>query len=375
MGKNVNYTPEQKQVIIDMRQEGYTFAEISKHFWEEFEVEKSAQNLSAIHRYIIKDSPDRETAKSFIESRRKQKQNTELRRKQRILMDEQIVYEEVLKEIKKGLSRLEIPPIPPNPVCTKKSEVDHATLVLSDFHVGLLTRIHNSDIAEKKLSKIINHFIKKCRRLKPKKIVLACIGDFIENTGMHKGQEYSTDLMLGEQVSECIRLFWHYVYKPLIELKIPTTTIVIAGNHDRPTKDKQCNDIGKAYLTRPIFEAMIMLCENYNHMKFHLEDGVYCVVDGCLYEHGDYAKGLLSIKGSLAHMARRQGQCGVKITRFIHGHLHTEAIFNNGDIISNGTLGAGNAFGEAIGFNTQRSSQAYRFEYDNGHVEAGFFTA
>jgi hypothetical protein len=375
MGKNVSYTPEQKQVLIDMRQEGYTFGEISKHFLEEFDVVKNAQNLCSTYKYITKEAPDRETAKSFIESRRKQKQNTELRRKQRILMDEQIIYDDILKEIKKGLSALEIPPIPVEFMDTLKSEVEQATLVLSDFHIGLFTKIHNSKKAEKKLAKIVNHFIKKCKRLRPKKIVLACIGDFIENTGMHKGQEYSTDLMLGEQVSECIRLLGQYVYKPLIKLGIPTLSVVVAGNHDRASKDKQCNDIGKAYLTRPIFESMIMLCEGYDHMKFHLEDGVFCVVDGCLYEHGDFAKGLLSIKGSLAHMARRQGQCGVKVTRFIHGHLHTEAIFNNGDIISNGTLGAGNPFGEAIGFNTQRSSQAYRFEYSNGHVEAGFFTA
>lgn len=374
MAKNESYTPEQKQLLIDLRQEGYTFGEISAHFFEELDVVKSAQNLSSIYRYITKESKDKETVNSFIESRRKTKQNTRLRKRSNLILDHQIVYQDILKEIKKSISDLSIPKIPVRKP-SKKTEVSHATLVLSDLHIGLKTRIHNKSLAEKKLSEIMGHFIKKCKRDNPRKIVLACLGDNIENSGMHKGQEYSTDLMVGQQVSECMRLLWKYVYEPIIELGIPVLTIAVAGNHDRPTKDKQCNDIGKAYLSHPIFKSMEILCSRYKHMSFHIEDGVYCIIDGCLYEHGDYAKGLLNIKGCIAHMARRQAQSGIKVTRFIHGHLHTEAIFNNGDIISNGTLGAGNAFGEALGFNTRRSSQAYRFEYDNGHVESGYFTS
>lgn len=285
--------------------------------------------------------------------------NSKLTRENKLVVEELLTQDQLLKAIQMLLKQ-DLKPVKVkthvNKIDSKKENMTYLTL-LSDIHNGKLIEKHNVDnttveifnneIFNKRVDELVRVTISAIKQdqkfFNVEKVVVAMLGDFIENSIMHGvesaiGSEYANS----EQIMNCIKcLYTNYILK-LAELGIPLEFACVTGNHDRITEHKTYNAPGKTNSTWVIYNTLKMLCDASGlKTKWIIATDSFLLLPiynkYMLLEHGDEFKNL-SEQSFINAVKRREMQTGVIISFARCGHFHAPMVFGNGKFICNGSL-------------------------------------
>lgn len=250
-----------------------------------------------------------------------------------------------------------------------------AVVVASDWHMGAIVRPNtvnflnevNPEITSARIEKFFQAIVKLVKKeqahVKIKTLVLALIGDFIEN---HIHVELMEDSTLSpiEQmmaVQNCIVGGIQYILANTeLNLVIPTCV----GNHGRTTEKTRASTEYKNSYEQLMYLNMAKFFVNERRVKFQVADGYFNYVDiydhKLRFHHGHSCRfssgigGLMIPLRKFTHRANQQ----VFADTSICGHFHTLLV--DYDVMVNGSLAGPSAYGMRLGFAPERPQQIFR---------------
>ena len=238
-------------------------------------------------------------------------------------------------------------------------------VLISDWHIGYIIKgykgnNYNYKIAKDKLGKFIAQIKKSVELYNITEVVVAQLGDIIENTYMRETQQaFECEFSMSEQVSKATKLLYEFI--TTISEFANVRLISIGGNHSR-ISSKNANIEGDN-VNVIITETIKTLVEVAKNERITVDDIDYIAdshifsVNGLLVEalHGDKApkdaKKLYDTEISLL---------GEKIDLIVRGHFHSFNVNsqNNGAyVITTGSLFGYNPYSERIVRSNSRASQ------------------
>lgn len=235
-------------------------------------------------------------------------------------------------------------------------------VMLSDLHFGKQTATFDIDVAKQRLRKFVrvveNEFVRKQAHYNVERIVVAFLGDIIENETMH-GIESSRGSQFGnaEQTMAAVDLLLCEVMIPLYNLGVPITVLGITGNHDRDGEKKTYHNPGRYSYTWIIYQTLKLFANHYrmSEITWDIPDGVYTTLDiygdTILYEHSDHINGrVFDKKVLLSQIAKRGAQVNKVIKGIRVGHYHEATCVDNGRVVGNGSLCGTDSYADINGF-------------------------
>jgi predicted phosphodiesterase len=114
-------------------------------------------------------------------------------------------------------------------------------VVLADWHIGYVINgykgnYYNYDIAQLRLSKLLAEIDKICNKYNIQTVVIANVGDIIENVYMRQNQAYECEFNLSQQIAKASKLLYSFATK--ISKTKNVEVYSVGGNHSRlSTKD------------------------------------------------------------------------------------------------------------------------------------------
>lgn len=240
-------------------------------------------------------------------------------------------------------------------------------LLISDVHVGKLTKTFNNEVLKRRLKQLSDTTIKEMQRsaeyYKIDKIILAFIGDMIESATMH-GTESSKGCEFGNsrQVQECLTLMFHLVLAPIAraaaQLGAAVECVGITGNHDRTEEHRTYNNPGEENVTYIIYKTMeeFTRLSNLKNVTWAIPAEPYHLTEvygeGLLYEHYDNAKG--NTRVALESLLSKRVNQLKKPIRFMRGgHYHSPTEFDIGKIVTNGNVPGNDGYSTVLGFDCE----------------------
>lgn len=256
----------------------------------------------------------------------------------------------------------------PKPSSVKKSMT--LELLISDVHVGKLTKTFNNEILKRRLKQVSDTTIKEMQRAAQnyniERVILAFIGDLIESATMH-GTESAKGCEFGNsrQVQEALTQMFHILVAPIsiaaAKLGAKVDAIGVTGNHDRTEIHRTFNNPGEENVTWIIYKAMEEFTKlaNLKNVTWHIPTDPWQYLqiygEGVLYEHYDNVKGSNQRTGIESLMSKRVNQIK-KPVRFIRGgHFHEPLESGIGKIIINGNVPGNDGYSTVLGFDCEPS--------------------
>jgi len=236
-------------------------------------------------------------------------------------------------------------------------------MLVSDVHVGKKTDTFNLEVCRQRLRLFtqvtLTDIARKSAHYSVDRIVVAILGDLIENALMHgKESMAGCEFDNAEQVRWAIELLYAEVLLPIAQLGIAVDVVCIGGNHDRQEERPTFNNPGKNGLSWVIYQLLKMLSDRagLKHLTWHIPEGVYQVLDiygtKILYEHGDRIPGGNSKVAFMNQLAKRGAQLGVLLHGGRFGHWHAFSLYENGAAIVNGSVPGQDSYADVNGFNS-----------------------
>jgi hypothetical protein len=250
-----------------------------------------------------------------------------------------------------------------------------AVVVASDWHMGAIVRPNtvnflnevNPDITAKRIEKFFHAVVKLTKKeqahVKIKTLVLALIGDFIENHIHIELMEDSTLSPIEQMmaVQNCIVGGIQYILANTeLNLVVPTCS----GNHGRTTDKTRASTEYKNSFEQLMYWNMAKFFAGNKRVKFQVADGYFNYVDvydhKLRFHHGHSCKfgggigGLMIPLRKFTHRANQQ----VFADTSICGHFHT--LLMDYDVMVNGSLVGPSAYGMRLGFPPERPQQIFR---------------
>lgn len=361
------YSDKQLKFIIEQRDSGLTWKEVAEVYSKKFE----QKSLDAIRRAYNKyqyqqeldvDEVDIGVLKSLRTARRA---NAAMGKQNRLILDQAITFEETLQ----ALEEIEfvLPKYPSLQKIKSKTSGKSMTIeaMLSDIHFGKKTKIFNDETCVRRLRQFRDALLMEIntnsKLYKIDKIIIAFLGDIIENATMHgleslMGCEYSNP----RQVQRAIEVLFQEIIVPIAATGIPVDVPCVTGNHDRDQEKKTYHNQGENHLTHIIYKTLELLTKTagFKNVKFFISEKSYLTHplynNLILYEHFDLVKS--SNKKSFEdQIQKRQAQLG-KIIDFFHGgHFHEYTCWDRGRIIINGSVPGQDSYSETLGYNSYAS--------------------
>jgi hypothetical protein len=377
-GKQTPFSPTEIQFVHKMRNGGYTFTEIHKEFTKKFKRHSSPGSLSNLYNKtklyaeLGTSEADALTVRNLYSARRTGAKNN---RNAKVLAEYLDSRQDLLDEIHEFVKTIKFPKFAPSKRTVLKNKPKMtAELMISDVHVGKKTEQFNLAVCNKRIQQLSDVFIEDIKHQQAafnvERIILAFIGDIIENDIMHGvesvvGCEFSNS----RQVVEAVKVFFKHLITPLAHLNIPMFVPCVTGNHDRPTPDKTYHKRGEQHLTFIIYTMLEMMCTQagYKHIKFeisrdnHVLGEIYG--DHILWEHFDLLRSF-NLKGLENHLRDRQNQLGVIIQFMRGGHYHQYLCSGRGRIIVNESVCGSDDYSDALGFDSH-SGQTINYYIKN----------
>jgi len=241
-------------------------------------------------------------------------------------------------------------------------------LLFSDVHYGkLIKNVAGKDVdhveIRRRVKKIAHTILREIERegksFNIERLVLAMIGDLIENADMHgmesvRGSEFGTS----KQVTVCIESVFYDLILPLALTGIKIDIPCITGNHDRIGKDKTYSNPGEENLTHTIYNTLEMLSRqsNLKNVTFNIITGSYMHEEiygnVVVYEHGDELKNLN--RDTMANMMSKRGSQLSKVVDFYRiGHYHEVVMYGQGKMMVNGSVPGQDSYADIKGFNSE----------------------
>jgi polyhydroxyalkanoate synthesis regulator phasin len=347
---------------------GCDWNSISEGMMKSFDDDFTADSCESAYYNILRheESTDEEISiKTLQGNTRAIKTNAVLRKQNKVLIENSIFYEDVINTIKKATKEINTKGYKAPRVSNKIAKGRETTIeiMLSDLHFGLETETFNTEIAKERLRKVvkavkdkINNFDK--NKLKLDRIILALLGDLIENARMHQMESLSAcHNDLPQQISDVSLFIFYEVILPLSELGVVVDIPCVPGNHDRLSEGKTYNKPGLAYGSYIIYTWIESLVKAHKikNVNFYVTDNLYQSLDiygdVVLYEHGDHIR-TYSEDNLRKFMAARSRQIGKQIKFYRLGDKHDVKVFGGGEIIVNGCLFGNNGYSTIKGYHS-----------------------
>lgn len=365
--RNDGYTDEQIKFILEKGQdENLSWKDIATKFKKKFKplTNKTANAMrKTYYRYEDNLLETDEMVSNIRKAHRAKKAKTVISKEHKAILDHLDLHDDLSSALDKLVDRLNVqkPKLPKLKKSRKKRNMTKE-LMLTDNHIGKLTKTFNSDVAAKRYEHLTKVFLEEIERdgknFNVEKAIIFLGGDILESATMHK-EESLAGCEFGnmEQIRVATELLLEKVIIPIASTGIKVTIPAIAGNHDRIDTQKTYNKPGKNYMTWVIYNMLQKLCKahGFKNIKFIIPEGVYCILDiygsKCLYEHGDHHGH--NEKAIETHIANRSKQVNELIDFYRFGHLHTYMVIGRGRIIRNGSLPGNDGYSKIHGFNSE----------------------
>lgn len=362
------YTEEQIAFIIHkVEVSKRSFDEISSIYNKKFDDNKKAAEIQLCYEkyknFFKQDDNHIRTLKSIHRTKRS---NSYTAKENRTILEEWNRRDDVLQTIDSCIKRIaltkyKIPKIKKSK--TKKNMT--LELLFSDVHYGkLIDNIEgnfvNCEEIRRRVRKISSSVIKEIHResksFNVEKLILAMIGDIIENAEMHimesqKGCEFGSS----RQIDEAIESIWFDLLLPLALTGIKIHVPCVTGNHDRNGTKKTYQKPGEDNFTYIIYKSLKRMAEmsNLKNVTFDIIKGIYTSVDvygnTIIYEHGDELKNLN--RDTMSNlMSKRQTQLGKVVHFYRVGHYHEPVSYGQGRMMVNGSVPGQDDYAEGKGF-------------------------
>lgn len=242
-------------------------------------------------------------------------------------------------------------------------------LLVSDVHVGKLTKTFNHEVLKRRLKQLADSTIKDMQRAAEHynvdRLIVAFIGDLIESATMHgtesaKGCEFGNSRQIQEALTQMFHLLLLPVAMAAKKLGAVVDCVGVTGNHDRTEHDRTYNNPGEDNVTWIIYKAMEEFCKLSNlGVTWHIPTEPYQYLEiygeGVVYEHYDNAKGENKIKGIEALLAKRVNQIKKPVAFIRGGHFHEPMEAGIGKIVINGNVPGNDGFSTVLGFDCEPS--------------------
>lgn len=352
--------------LVGKRNEGATYKAVASFIEKKYGVEMSddsARKLYNKYSEYFTTTHTVENIQVLKEIARTKRARSRQAKENRTILDALNAQEDVIVAIQSAIEnakprQVKLPKVPAaNGFVSMTMEA-----LLSDLHIGKLTKEFNLEVARNRLRKFTDVFIheytRKSQQYNVERIVLAVIGDLIENSVMHGSESLSgCEFQNPEQMRWCIQLLWEEVIYPIAMLGVRVDVVGVAGNHGRQEKSKTFQQPTLNSLEWVIMQSLQYICKtvNFVNVKWHITEGSYVVLDvygnKICFEHGDLIKGF-SRDACLRHLANRSTQEGQLLTGLRFGHIHTHMLYEDGRIISNASLCGMDSYSEALGYSS-----------------------
>lgn len=373
---STTYTEKEIRFILDTRNDGYTWDEVTDLFNKEFSSKKSSNAIRKTYaRFEDFEFSEEEMLSNMRKAFTASKGKAVVTKENKVLINYIESRESLLNEIQDLFTKTKF--TKPKSIKIKKDKKKRNMTVetmLSDLHFGKLTKTFNSNVARERMSKLAEVTVKDIQRknihYNIDSVNVLLIGDIIENATMHGVESRrSSEFGDAEQVRLAVDSIYHDYIVPVASLGIPLKFYCVPGNHDRMSKEKTYQDPGFESFTWIIYKMLEMLCKKAKiKANFEISKGVYLIYDvygsKVLVEHGDHIKGGVSEKSCKNHLANRSSQYGSLIRFFRLGHYHKECTFNRGEIVCNSSLPGSDSYSEINGYNSSAS------QYINYYVKS-----
>lgn len=263
--------------------------------------------------------------------------------------------DDLIETIENTLKKLSVQKYKVPKQAAKSREKKNMTLELlfSDVHYGkYIDNIEGNFVDIKVIRErvrkisdsVVKEIIREGKSFNVERVVLAMIGDIIENADFHgqeseKGCEFSTS----RQVQEAINSMFYDLIMPIAMTGVKIDVPCVTGNHDRIGHNKTYQKPGEDNLTFIIYSTLEMLCKasNLTNVNFQIAKSLYTAIqiygNTVVYEHGDELKNLN--RDTMANlMSKRQVQLGRVVHFFRCGHWHEPVQYGQGRMMVNGSV-------------------------------------
>jgi predicted phosphodiesterase len=371
---SIKYTDEQIAFVLHQKR-------VSRRSYEEVQVKynkKFDTNLSEVdirqcfQKYQNAFEDNNYDIKKLKDLARAKKSNSFTAKENRTIIQAWNDRDDILDAVKaaaKDISKLKIKTLK----LPKSKKKKHMTkeLLLSDIHFGKLITEgdvkapFNLEICKARLHTVvqatIGEIVRDSKEYNIDEIVIALLGDIIENYSMHvlesaRGCEFGNS----KQVYEALINIFKIVIVPLNQLGIKMRVAAVTGNHDRDGSQKTFNNPGEENFTHIIYNTLKDFCEigGLKNIEFIIAKDPWAIIqiygNNILYEHYDNCKNP-DRKALEALMTKRAHQLCTHIDYMRGGHFHEPTSFRNGRMQINGCLTGNDSYASVLGFSGDAS--------------------
>lgn len=375
MGLSVDkFSDAELAFITNLKEETpLEWAEIAEKFNKKFNKDKSLDAVKKGYQRSAERLSNPNTNAKLLRDTARTRKNAAINAKDNKtilqLWDEREDLMDAVKGAVKDLNKVLAKPVKlPKPGKGKQGMT--LELLISDVHVGKLTKTFNHEVLKRRLKQVADTTIKEMQRAaehyKIDRIILAFIGDLIESATMH-GVESARGCEFGNsrQVQEAITQFFHLILVPVslaaAKLGAKVDCVGVTGNHDRTEVNRTFNNPGEENVTYIIYKTMEEMSkiaklpnvnweipsEPYQYMKIYDE--------GVLYEHYDNARGANQRAGIEGLLSKRVNQIKKPVVFIRGGHFHEPMESGIGKIVINGNVPGNDGYSTVLGFDCEPS--------------------
>jgi predicted phosphodiesterase len=334
--------------------------------------------MQAYQRYNNSIANTDENLKRIKDIARIKRSNSFTAKENRTILQMWNDQDDILESIKaaaRELGKIKVKPLK----LTKSKKNKHMTkeLLLSDIHFGKLIeeseiqKPFNLEICKKRLAEVVHSTINEIKRdskdYNIDEIVVALLGDIIENYSMHVLESAkSCEFGNSKQVYEALVNIFKIVIVPLNQLGIKMRVVCVTGNHDRDGVNKTYHKPGEEHFTYIIYNALKDFSEvaGLKNIEFIIPIDPWAVVEiygnTVLYEHYDNCKSP-DRKSLEALMTKRAHQLCRTLDYMRGGHFHEPTSFRDGRMQINGCLTGTDSYATVLGFNAGASQTLNSF--------------
>lgn len=362
---STSYSDEQVKLIFKLRDDNdLSWKEVADEYNQLFDRKTSNALRKVYKRFSGVDFSDDSFVSNLKAKVDTQKKNLKLAKENKIILDNQLNFDDILKGVKSAVKEVKHTKIKlPKKVKKSKSKTNMTIEALvSDVHYGLETKSYNTDIARKRIKKLSDAVLDERKRYSKnyniERIHLAIIGDIMQSESLHRNSGRSCDKTNAEQISISIISLFNDLILPIANTGLPIDITGLCGNHDREAKERFTVNPGITYFTYTIYTALEELCKvkGLKNVTFSIPIEPYVIVNfyghNFLYEHGDLVPKGTSVTLE-QQLLKRSGQVGKILKGIRIGHYHNDFVGGMGRHIINGSTVSDDHYGNMLGYKSR----------------------
>jgi hypothetical protein len=374
------YTPEMIKFVLDAKDSGLTYKQVTKQFNEKFNLNKTSNALRKVYNSYVDVDFDEETLEKAAKAQyRASAMNSRLRKINKAVIQDTVYKEDFIDSLKDVLDNN--PPKIHKPVKTKKSKKKTKRTIVahvSDTHIGCCIRKEEMDnvnefnptVAARRFA----YYFKQVAEYKPEHrdetdLVMVLNGDLV--AGIIHDQEWGV-LPMTTQFSLALSIFTQgisYLAQQFNNVRVICTT----GNHGRYMHKSNKGRVSNAKwdgFDVNIYIALEYALKSHKNVSFQIPETPYAKfeIQGHKFfaTHGDTVVSVGNVSKTInIHRIKDQlndisSALGEKVDVALIGHIHKatwQTLDNGTELLINGTLSGTDGFAQSIGILHNNPSQ------------------